>query len=553
MPRPTRTLPSYAAMIVAPQPEAVEAGQSILAAGGSAVDAALACAFTQGVVDPLMCGIGGLGSLQVFDPASGQHLVLDGLSTCPAACTPDMWEAAFERECSDGYGYVLTGQVNELGRTAVTTPGILRLFEQAHASFGRLPWRDLLTSAIGHAAQGWTIRPHVAGVFATNDAGYGRLPYLAKLAATPDGRALYLRPDGTPKRVGDRVENPDLAATLTTIAQDGVEDFYRGTLANRIVTDMRAHGGYLSAADLANFRARTHKPLEITYRGRRIATPPPPAGGIVVAEVLRILERFDLTALGHNTAEYIRIVAEAMKIAGRDKENHIGDPDFTAPPLDHLLSDRYADHCAALIRSGEKTSLPRAGGDSKHTTTVSCVDSHGMVVSMTHTLGVPSGVIPPGTGFMLNGAMNWYDPRPGRPGSIAAGKRRFSSMSPTIVFESETPVMTVSAPGGAWIGVAILQALLNVLDWGMTMQEAVSAPRFSATTDVIDIANRIPRRVQQQVEALGYQVRRSPLSYPFAAPHGITMWDGQLEGGADPQRDGYADGVQTPASGGHQS
>ena len=256
MPRPARTLPAPTAMIVAPQPEAVEAGQSILAAGGSAVDAALACAFTQGVVDPLMCGIGGLGSMQVFDPATGQHVVLDGLSTCPAACTPTMWQSAFERECSDGYGYVLTGQLNELGRTAVTTPGILRLFEHAHASFGRLPWRDLLAPAISHAKDGWTIRPHVAGVFATNDAGYGRLPYVAKLAATPDGQALYLRPDGTPKRVGDRVQNQDLAATLTTIAQDGVADFYTGRIAERIVADMRAHGGYLSAADLANFRLR---------------------------------------------------------------------------------------------------------------------------------------------------------------------------------------------------------------------------------------------------------------------------------------------------------
>jgi gamma-glutamyltranspeptidase/glutathione hydrolase len=139
--------------------------------------------------------------------------------------------------------------------------------------------------------------------------------------------------------------------------------------------------------------------------------------------------------------------------------------------------------------------------------------------------------------------MNWYDPRPGRPGSIAPGKRRFSTMCPTIVFEGETPVMTLGAPGGAWIGIAILQAMLNVLDWGMTMQEAVSAPRFSATTDAIDISNRIPRHVQHQVEADGYQVRRSALSFPFAAPHGITMWDGHLEGGADPQRDGYAAGV----------
>src|SRR6185312_3198373 len=216
-----------------------------------------------------------------------------------------------------------------------------------------------------------------------------------------------------------------------------------------------------------------------------------------------------------------------------DKDRHVGDPAFVSVPVERLLSDAYADACAERIRRGEKTPLSRVTGESKDTTTVSCVDADGMVVSLTHTNGVPSGVIPPGTGFMLNGAMNWYDPRPGRPGSIAPGKRRFSSMTPTIVFEGDRPVMTVGAPGGAWIGVAIAQVLANVLDFGMTMQEAVSAPRFSATTNAIDISNRIPRKAQKALEAMGYEVKRSPLSFPFAAPHGITCWDGVLDGGAD--------------------
>jgi gamma-glutamyltranspeptidase len=166
-----------------------------------------------------------------------------------------------------------------------------------------------------------------------------------------------------------------------------------------------------------------------------------------------------------------------------------------------------------------------------------------MVVSLTHTLGLPSGVIPPGTGFMLNGAMNWYDPRPGRAGSIGPGKRRFSSMAPTIVLEQGRAVATMGAPGGAWIPIAILQALVNLLDFGMTMQEAVQAPRFSATSDAVDIGNRIPRPVQHALERMGYEVRRSPATFPFAAVHGIAMWDKRLEGGADPQRDGLAAGV----------
>ncbi|MCW8085529.1 gamma-glutamyltransferase [Sabulicella glaciei] len=543
MARPERRMPKARAMIVAPQPEAVEAGVATLEAGGNALDAVLACALTQGVVDPMMCGIGGLGVLQILDPATGDHLVLNGLSTCPGACTEAMWEAVFEGECPDGYGYILRGHANELGHAAVTTSGILRVFAEAHRRWGRLGWADLFGPAIATATEGWLVRPHVAAMFALDERAYGRLSYREKLAFTEDGARLYLRPDGSPKRVGDTVRNPDLAATLATLAREGAEDFYAGGIARRIIADMERHGGLLSADDLAGFHPEAEPPLTVRYRGRDIAVPPPPAGGIMVAQMLRILERFDLPALGHNRPEYMRVVAEAMKVAGRDKDRHIGDPRFVPPPLERLLSDAYAQERAAAIQAGEKTHLPRTGADSQHTTTVSCVDAGGMVVSLTHTLGLPSGVIPPGTGFMLNGAMNWYDPRPGRAGSIAPGKRRFSSMAPSIVLEEGKPVATLGAPGGAWIPIAILQALVNLLDFGMTMQEAVQAPRFSATSDAVDIGNRIPRAAQQALEAMGYEVRRSPASYPFAAVHGIAMWDGRLEGGADPQRDGLAAGI----------
>lgn len=543
MPRPMRRLPAARAMVVAPQPEAVEAGADILRAGGSAVDAMLATAFTQGVVDPLMCGIGGIGTIQVYDPVTARHQIIDGMGTCPAAATPDLWAADFLGECSDGFGFMVKGSVNEIGRRAVTTPGILRAFALAHQSFGRLPWGELFAPAIRVARLGWPVRPHVAGVFATNEAPYGRLPYVEKLRLTPDGVRLYLRADGSVKRVGDIVHNPDLADTLGIIARDGAEAFYTGAIAARIIADQQAHGGLLSASDLAGFAPRVNSPITVSYRGRQVAVPPPPAGGITVAQILRIVEHFDLASLGHNSPEYIRVVAEAMKIAGRDKDENIGDPDFFTPPLERMLSDAWAEQAAARIRAGEKASLTRAMADAANTTTLSAVDADGMVVSVTHTLATPSGVIPEGTGFMLNGAMNWYDPRPGRPSSIAPGKRRFSTMAPSIVFEGDKAVMTLGAPGGAWIGIAILQGLLNVLDFGMTMQEAVQAPRFSATTDNIDISNRIPHATQNALEAMGYEVVRSPLTFPFAAVHGITMWDGVLEGGADPQRDGYPAGV----------
>ncbi|MDE2334274.1 MAG: gamma-glutamyltransferase family protein [Rhodospirillales bacterium] len=540
--RPADRRPRHRAMIVAPQPDAVEAGIQALAQGGSAIDATIACALMQGVVDPMMCGVAGLGVLHVHDARTGRTEVIDGLSTVPAAATATMWEGIFEGECTDGYGYVVRGAVNELGHGAVTTPGILRVFEAAHASYGRLPWAELFAPAIERARDGWAVRPHVAQMFASDDRPYGRARMADKLAHTAEGRALYME-DGRPKAVGRMVRNPNLAATLERLARHGAEDLYSGELAQAIVADMRQHGGLLDAADLATFKVRRAEPLTIGYRGRTIAAPAPAAGGIVVLEMLRILERFDLVGMGHNSPDYIRTVAEAMKIAGRDRERHVGDPETAPAPVGWLLSDGYAQENAAAIARGEKASLERATADSKDTTTISCWDENGLVVSLTHTLGLPSGAIVPGTGFMLNGAMNWYDPRPGRPNSIGPGSRRFSSMAPTLVFEDGKPAVTLGAPGGAWIGVAVLQGLLNLLDWGMGIQDAVMAPRFSATTNTIDISNRIPRRTEAALNALGYAVNRSAHSYPFAALHGITGWDGVLEGGADPQRDGCAAGL----------
>ena len=544
MPHPPRRLPQPRAMIVAPQPEAVEAGADALRRGGSAVDAAIACALTQGVVDPLMSGLGGFGTFHAYDPRHGTHLVLDGQGGCPAVCTEDMWADRLEGETTDGFGFILRGRVNECGHAAVAVPGVLRTMAAAHARLGRLPWPDLFAPAIAFAEEGWLVRPHVYTVFTQNERQYGRMDYGEKLGISEDGRRLYLRPDGSYKRPGEKVVNPDLAATLRLVAREGADAFYTGSLAAAIVDDMGRRGGLLTREDLAGFVPEEQEPLEVGYRGWRLATNRPPGGGVMLAEMLRILERFDLVALGYNGPEYVRVVAEAMKIATRDKDAHVGDPRFVPAPLGRLLSDAYAEECAAAIRRGDKAAVPRlARGDPRGTTHVSAVDADGMVVAFTHSLGIPSGVIVPGTGFMLNGAMSVFDPRPGRSGSIAPGKRRFASMCPSLVFEGDRPVMTIGAPGGTWITLGVLQVLLNVLDWGMGMQEAVMAPRFVATSEVIDVSNRIPRSVQKTVEAMGYPVRRSHLTYAFAGVHGIAMFDGHLDGGADPQRDGYAAGV----------
>ena len=480
--------------------------------------------------------------MHVHNTATNESMVFDGLSRCPVAVKPNIWEASFKRECADGYGYEIEGAYNEFGHQSVTTPSILKLLHGVHQKYGKLNWKDLFAPAIAVAQEGWLIRPHVAGMMALDERHVGRVPFIEKLRLTRDGRSLYLRPDGSLKKVGDKVINVDLAQSLESIAENGIEEFYSGQLADIMISDMKQHQGLLSHEDLGAYKHLTCQPLKMKYRGYTISVPPPPSGGLNILQMLKIAEAFDLTQYGHNSAEYIAILVEAMKWAGSDRDQHIGDPDFQTVP-DHLLSDQYIETITKAILNGEKKNYSRSGLDSKDTTTISCVDDNGLIVSLTHTLGVPSGVIPPNTGFMLNGAMNWYDPRPGRAGSIYPGKRRYSSMSPLMVFDGDQCVMTLGAPGGAWIGIALMQVVINVLDWGMSIQEAIMAPRFSATSNVIDIGNRIPYSVEKALTAKGYVVSRSGLTYPFAAPHGITLWDGVLSGGIDPQRDGYVGGV----------
>ena len=334
-----------------------------------------------------------------------------------------------------------------------------------------------------------------------------------------------------------------MANTLRRIARDGIEPFYQGDMAEAMIADIEANGGLLSREDLANYSPREGEPLWGEYRGHRIASNPPPGGGVQVIEMLHILENFDLAAMGHNSPDYIRTVSEAMKRATVDKDEHVGDPMFFDVPLDRLLDKGYAREQADAIRRGEKVHVTRYGAndaESKDTTQVSVIDEHGNAVSMTHSLGSPSGVITEGLGFMYNGCMGVFDPRPGRPDSIAPGKSRFSSMAPSILFDGDDPFLVIGAPGGTYIAMGILQGILNVVDFEMTATEAVAAPRFVAVSDIIDVTNRIPRYVTDAVEAMGYEVARSHLSYHFAGVHAILRRDGKWHGGADPGRDGVA-------------
>ncbi len=532
--------------ISTPQPEATETGIEILRRGGNAVDAAIATALVQGVVDPQMCGIAGFGSMQIYMPKTGFHGFIDFHGKTPSAATPDMWQDLIEGEARDGFGFILKGNVNDAGYQSITVPGSLKAYFEAQTEHGVMDWSDIVQPAIDHAERGVVIRPHMHFFWTVND-GMGRVLTTDRLALTPSGRRIYFHPDGTLKRPGERLENPDLAQTLRKIAKGGADVFYTGEIAEIIAADMQANEGLLSADDLKNYQTTRCDPLWGRFRGFDIASNQPPGGGIMLIEMLQILENFDLKALGHNSTEYIRIVAEAMKRATRDKDMFVGDPAFFDVPIDRLTDIAYAREQADRIKAGDIASVERLNDsfpESKDTTHIAVADAAGNLVSMTHSLGMPSGIITEGLGFMYNGCMAVFDPRPGRAGSIAPGKSRFSSVCPTIVFKDKDPKVVIGAPGGTQIAMGVLQATLNVLEFDMPILDAIVAPRFSATSSAIDVSNRIPGFVTKGLETRGYEIIRSPFSYGFAAVHGLKRnSDKTWSGAADPGHDGMALGL----------
>ena len=531
------------AMIVAAQPEAAEAGARVLMAGGNAIDAAITAALVQGTVDPQMCGIAGFGNCQIKIPEKGIHTCIDFHGKTPFAATQDMWESLIESETRDGFGFVLKGNVNDLGYQAITTPGSLKAYYEAIENFGTWDWADVVAPAINHAENGFIVRPHVS-FWWNYGANYGRVGVDERLKFSRTGASAYFNKNGSLKKIGDRVKILGMDETLRRIAESGPDIFYTGSIAEQIAEDMRKNNGLLSYDDLSNYSTTITDPLKGAYRGFEVATNHPPGWGIMLLEMLNILEHFDLNTIGHNTSEYIRIVAEAMKQATVDKEMFVGDPEFVKIPTERLLSQEHAFSCAKNIELGNKVNVERVGQpEPKDTTHVAVVDEKGNCVTMTHSLGMPSGVITDGLGFMYNGAMGVFDPRPGRAGSIAPGKSRFTSLAPTIVSQGGEPHIVLGAPGGTQIAMGILQAILNVIDFDMTMLEAVSAPRFSSTSNIIDVMSRIPTYVTNSLAELNYKVERSPLTFGIAAVHGIRIKDGQMDGGADPGHDGVALGM----------
>lgn len=529
-------------VVVAPQPQAVEEGVRILQRGGNAFDAAVATALMQTVVDPQMCGIAGFGVANCYVNATGEHRIINFYDRAPKAARPDMYEAIETDEVLGDY-FPVKNNANQMGYTSVGTPGTLAGLYEVHRRYGRLPWKEVVAPAIYHAKHGIRIHPDVAERW-KQPGTKENVSDREKLNATPACAAIYTK-NGATLDAGDLLVNEDYAQTLQRIADEGPDVFYRGELARIIDEDFRRNGGYLTAEDLAEYRVRVTEPVYSDYRGYRIATTPPPGGGVIVAKILNILEGFDLASLPQTSADYVHLVASAMRIAFADRAEYWGDPEFLDIPVATLISKEHAAERRALITwEAPASSATPSGGGSTDTTHLSVIDREGNIAAITHTLGLSSGVVVPGLGFMFNNAMHKFDPRPGRPNSIAPGKSRASALSPTIIFDGDRPLLALGSPGAFGIITGVVQTILNVIDRGDSALEAVSRPRLHCEGPTVQLEARFPSWIDAELEARGHKVQRSLKSYDrFSGLVHAAMIDyetNRATGGADPRRGGMA-------------
>ena len=513
------------------------AGVRALMDGGNAVDAAVAVAATLAVVEPFMSGLGGGGGyMMIRDGATGKVWALDYMGSAPRAARADVWTD--QQQLYDDV-------------RAASVPGLIGGWRAAHHRFGRLPWASLFQFAIQTAERGWPISHFSAATLAAQE------ERLARFASTR--RVLY--PNGRAPRAGELVPEPELARSLRSIAEGGPDAFYQGQLGERFVGAIQDEGGWLTMEDLGSFGVTWSEPLGVDYRGYRVATVPPPCSGVQYLESLAILEGFDLPALGHNSAEYLHLLLETIKLASADRAAHTM---TRLVPASSLLAPHYVAERRALIdrrraapSEGErfradKDGLVAPGDPSRyrrdHTTHFEAADRDGNLVSVTQSNGgvFGCGLIAGDTGIPVNNVLYWQDIDPASPNHLVPGRTMECPMAPCIVTRDGRAVLGIGTPGSYGILQTTLQMLLNSLDFGMNVQAAIEAPRVRAfERTLVDIEGRIPAETVAALAALGHEPRALPdWTMQVGGGHGIAIApeSGVMTGGADPRRDGAAIG-----------
>src|SRR5579859_5344360 len=493
-------------VVVAPQPLAAEIGAELLARGGNAFDAAIGTAFAQMVTDPQMCGLGGFGCATFASPDLCQHVAFH--ARAGARATPDMWATDFRGRTPLG-GYTLfDDHRSNLGHTSVGTPGVVAGLATLHGR-ARLPWAELIEPAARLARDGFAA-PEFAFEFFRRPPQPGMPTGAERACHTPDSAKVWCRPDGSLKQPGDHWQNPELAETLEHLARSGARDFYAGELAARIIAEIERGGGFITQDDLSRYEVRLSNPIEGTFRGLSLRSAAPPASGITCVQMLQLLDRFP--GLVPEQPESYVLLARAMREAFDARAKAVADPDFIEVPTAELTGSAWADAAAERVRGGLKTPVTASvGGDG--TTHVSTYDADGNAVALTHTLGIFSGVIVPDTGVALNSGMDLFDPLPGQPNSIEAGRARVSGMAPTVAFDGRRPAIISGAPGTNAIVTSVLQVIVGLVDGHLSPVEAVSAPRVHCEGGPVFVEGRVRRAAREALMEAGFDLRFQPTNY----------------------------------------
>ncbi len=516
--------------VAANHPLAAQAGLMALRAGGNAVDAAVATSLTLAVVEPMMSGLGGDGFYHVFDAASGRAVVFNATGPAPLAATPERYR----------------GGIPRTGPMSVSVPGMIAGLGAMHGRFGLLPWRDLFAEAI-HYAQG--------GFGATAHYRHFAGEYRAVLAADRRSAAVFLS-EGQAPGIGTPVVQPDLARTLEEIAGEGAECFYRGALARRLVAACADAGVPVGEADLAQFEAERQEPIGIDYRGLTILEAPPNSTGFTLLQELKIVENFDLSAMGLGSAEAVHVMVEAKKLAFADRERWAADPRTIDAPLAELLSADHAARLAARIdlrRAAPTRSIPEAAGD---TTYFCTADGAGNAVSGIQSInsGWGSGVTAGDTGILLNNRMAYWHLDPDHPNFLRPGRRVRHTMNPPLVLKDGALWAVFGTPGADNQVQINFQVLTAIVDFGLDPQQAAEMPRWTSNVpgqyanyphdgpDVLTMERRFPDEVRHDLARRGHPVDtvgdlEGPCSVEIIRRDASS---GMLLAGSDPRRDGWA-------------
>lgn len=551
-------------------PEAAEAGLKMLKLGGNAIDAGVAAGFCNTVLEPYMAALGGLGFMVIYLAEQDKSIAIDFNGRAPRNATPDMYKVIGPSAAGGTRVFEVENTENSRGAKAVTVPATCKGFCLVHELYGKLPRETVLAPAIRLASEGFEVNWDAALYLARIMSEVKRNPIIDEI--------WY--PSGYPVVAGMKVVQSDFGRLLKRIAREGSDALYKGDVAADIEKEVLKNGGILTREDLASYEPRITEPLTVSYRDYTIATVPTPSGGITILESLNILENFELQSMGHNTWEYLHTFIECARHAFADRYRFLGDWEYANVPLEGLLSKKYAKEIAeqnepdeAMVelelsqepwahfleraihdpwkydhKSRPKRLPSSAAASSQESTThINVVDKDRNVVSCTHTPGFGPGVVPPGTGFYLTGGMGWFIPKPGHANSVAGWKRPLMNMGPLMVFKDGVPVMSQGSPGARRIINRNMQVVLNVLEFDLSIQNAIAAPTVDASGRETLVDSRIPIEIVKKLKKIGHQIKvveEGPGMWYFARPSGIIIdhEKGLLHGGVDVFRPAVAIG-----------